>query len=233
MKKIILNLICCFIPNKKNRDYFRKKYYYNYKGTELFSGERQVAENLENIRSDHIGRYEFSKKYLKDNDKVLDIACGVGYGTYILSNYNKTTSVLGADIASQAIDYANKYYKLPNNNFICGDCFKLRLDNNFYDKIISFETVEHIKDDKKLIKMYYNILKEDGLLILSTPNQELMPFTPKFKFHIRHYTPKELERLLNKCGFKISENYSQKTNQDRELIKGYNGIFNIVVCKKK
>lgn len=201
-------------------------------GKILNSGERQVSQTLDGIRCDHLGRYKFANNFILDNDNILDLACGIGYGSFIMSQ-NKNINITSIDISQDAIDYANKYYKNDKINFVCSDCFKADLKNKSFNKIISFETIEHIEEDIKLLNLYHNILKDDGLLILSTPNELLMPFSKNnFQFHIKHYKPNELEILLNKCGFVINGIYSQKTNKDEQLIKGWNGVFNIVVCKK-
>lgn len=198
----------------------------------LHSGERQVSKSLDGIRADHLGRYEFVLKYIESGDKILDLACGVGYGSYILANSNDSVNVTGADISKDSIDFANSNYKIFNNSFVCQNALEFNSEEKF-DKIVSFETIEHIKDDKQLLKNFCMVLKDDGLLFLSTPNAIIMPFLKEFfPFHIKHYFPIELEQLLKECGFDIIEVYSQKTNMDRELIPGWEGVFNVVVCKK-
>lgn len=198
----------------------------------LYTGERQISKTLEGIRADHLGRYEFVLDYLNNNDKILDAACGVGYGTYILANSNQTVNVLGVDFSKDSIDFANINYKSPNNTFACNDVLEFDSEEKF-DKIVSFETIEHIENDKQLLKIFYSLLKDDGELFLSTPNAIMMPFSKEyFPFHIKHYIPIELEQLLKECGFDIIEIYSQKTNMDRELVSGWEGVFNVVICKK-
>lgn len=199
----------------------------------LNSGERQVGNNLSDIREDHVTRYNFASKFLPSNIKILDIACGVGYGSYIMSKAAQASKIQGIDISSEAIDYANQHYKLNNNNFKCGDFLEINLEKSYYDAIVSFETIEHVRKDKEFLKKFFNILKPEGKLILSTPNEELLPFKQEvFLHHVRHYTPKELEEILNSCGFEIEKVFSQKSNKNTDLIEGWSGIFNIVVCSK-
>ena len=58
---------------------------------------------------EHIHRYKFALNYVKSK-KILDIACGEGYGSNILSS--EAEKVLGIDISSESINYAkNKYFK--------------------------------------------------------------------------------------------------------------------------
>ena len=206
-------------------------------GSALNSGERQVSRTLDGIRFDHLGRYELVLDYIKDSDLVLDLACGIGYGSYLMAHSNKNIYVDGVDISKDAINFAKKHYCLNNTSYFCCDAFEfpnsLLPKDKKYSKIISFETIEHIYDDVNLLKIFDSLLMEDGLLFLSTPNQEFMPFDKlKFPYHYKHYLPDELEKLLISCGFKIISIFSQQTNTDRELISGWRGVFNIVICKK-
>lgn len=206
-------------------------------GSALDSGERQVSSKLDGIRYDHLGRYEFVLNYIKNNDLVLDLACGTGYGSYLMAQFNRNIKVDGVDISSDAIDFANKHYWQDNIHYFCCDAFEFSSlsvpARKKYSKIVSFETIEHIPDDVKLLNMFHDLLLEDGLLFLSTPNQELMPFDKiKFPYHFKHYRSEELQKLLVSCGFNIKSVYSQKTNTDRALVSGWNGVFNVVVCEK-
>lgn len=203
------------------------------KNRELTSGERQTSPFLCGIRKDHIGRYLLAKNYIKNDDNILDCACGIGYGSFLLSR-NKMVNVTGVDISQEAIAFAKKNYSAENIKYICDDVKNLQNINEVFNKIICFETIEHVKDDTALLTSFYSLMEENGLLILSTPNEKLMPFNKKqFPFHKRHYKPDELIMLLDKCGFEIVIVYSQKNNQEENLIPGWDGIFNVIVCKKK
>lgn len=199
----------------------------------LLSGERQVAKDLNAIRGDHLGRYEFAKEYLRKNQRVLDISCGVGYGTYILAKAQKDSYVVGIDISEDAVDYANRNYKTKNNHFICANALEVYLKKEEFDFVISFETIEHIAKDKEFLDRIYRSLKKGGVFICSTPNQELMPFDKNvFLYHVKHYKPQEMKKLLESRKFKVLDIYSQKSNQTKEVNLGVDGVFNIFVCKK-
>ena len=78
----------------------------------LNSGERQVATSIENIRKDHLYRYEYAinkiKKLLKDNCSILDIFCGNGYGSYLISKSLPQCSICSVDGSKEAIILARK-----------------------------------------------------------------------------------------------------------------------------
>ncbi|MBL0690178.1 MAG: class I SAM-dependent methyltransferase [Alphaproteobacteria bacterium] len=196
-------------------------------------GERQVETRIENIRADHRARYSKASDYIKSNDEVLDIACGVGYGSYMMSVKHSSSNFTGVDISQKTIEFANNHYKRKNINFVCENCLNIKLKNKFYDVITTFETVEHIDEDKLFLKKLFSSLKDDGTLILSTPNEDIMPFSKEnFYYHVRHYRQNELEDLLKSCGFKIKEVFAQPDNQTDEIISGWQGKFNIVIAEK-
>jgi len=162
---------------------------------------------FEPTRADfHLDRYEFAKKYVADKI-VGDIACGTGYGTEILA-HNKAEKVIGVDISLDAINYAKRYHKLENNDFICSSAHATPLKDNELDILVSFETLEHLENEDELLSEFQRILKKDGILIISTPNDwgvnELSPH------HVRSYDYFVLLETLNKY-FIVEQLYNQNS----------------------
>lgn len=195
--------------------------------------ERQVAPSYSNIRQDHLNRYQFACQQLESNEykNILDLACGIGYGSLMLSN-RTNSNVLGVDIDSNAIDYANTHYAGKQVDFLCADALTINKPN-FFDAVVSFETIEHVDFDVELLTKFNSVLKTDGLLICSSPNQTVMPFDKeKFKYHIKHYTLQEITELLSDTGFKVLECYKQSDKTKGIIEFGDNGCFFVLVCKK-
>lgn len=88
----------------------------------------------------HLPRYEFAAEHLSESDDVLDIACGTGYGTAILSKVS--SKAIGVDRSEDAITYAIKKVDRPNVSYISSDFFA---NTVCADTVVSFETIEHIK----------------------------------------------------------------------------------------
>lgn len=196
-------------------------------------GERQVGPTLENIRADHRARYEFAATLVPENAKVLDLACGVGYGAKILSDRSPVAHVLAADIDEGAITYAMKHYQTPKVQFQHGDALKLELPSQHFDVAISFETIEHLTDAPLFLSRLREALRPGGMLICSVPNQQRLPFNPKrFKYHLRHYTPIEMEELLTNAGFVIEQRHTQSNASDCQVRENWDGDYNIAVCRK-
>ena len=197
------------------------------------SGERQVSSSLEKIRPDHLGRYEFAAHYIKDNSNVLDIACGIGYGSFIAAKASPGANILGVDISEKAIEYANQYYKLENNRFIVGDCHKVELPKSSYDVVISFETIEHIEGADIFLKRLNASMKPGGILLCSTPNQQRLPYSAKdFPHHLRHYTLTEFEQLVTNAGFNVDSMHSQHERKSKLVSDDSEGLYHIFVCRK-
>ena len=106
----------------------------------IFTGERYLPTNFNKSSLEHVHRYAFSLHFTKDKI-VVDIACGTGYGTYMISENAK--HVTGIDISKETIDYANKHYNRKNLKFVVGNIIKIPLPSNSVDVVISFETIEH------------------------------------------------------------------------------------------
>jgi len=197
-------------------------------------GERQAASTLGGIRADHVARYKLASKYIPNEAHVLDAACGVGYGSYILAKDKESIRILAIDKDETAITYANQHYKLSNIGYQLGDILQIPLEKDTFDIIVSFETIEHIQEDKQLVDLFYKAIKPDGKLILSTPNQVHMPFSAdQFPFHARHYTPAELITLTKDAGFKTKHVYAQPDAQTESILDGWSGVFNILVLTKE
>jgi len=166
---------------------------------------------LENSK-DHIDRYHFAKRFIfKSNIKtLLDCACGMGYGTKMLACSEGVKKIVGIDIDKDSITYAKNENFAPNIEFIRGDILEFESLSKF-DCVISFETIEHIKEDRLFIQKVNKLLSKRGYLILSTPNGRVTNPTrgePRNIYHVREYLPHELFGLVSPY-FDICDVYGQ------------------------
>lgn len=125
-------------------------------------------------RSDaHVIRYDTASRYIKSGDRVLDAACGLGYGSYVVRNLTNAEKIVGIDGSERCISYAEKVYGEPNKiEYKCGylpDALSGYEDASF-DVIISFETLEHVENPVALIDEFHRILTPGGRLLVSVPN---------------------------------------------------------------
>jgi 2-polyprenyl-3-methyl-5-hydroxy-6-metoxy-1,4-benzoquinol methylase len=197
------------------------------------NGERQIAIDINNVRADHLNRYNFATEILKAAQprSILDLACGIGYGSQILAT-KTNAQVLGVDIDQGAIDYASQHYPARQLSYECVDVRKLRTSQQ-YDAIVSFETIEHVEFDRELLNTFYTLLKSGGTFICSTPNEDVMPFNKEdFKYHIKHYTVCQVTELMEQCGFEVKQVFTQKDAKTGQVVSGSDGCFIILVCQK-
>ena len=151
------------------------------------------------VVQEHIMRYIFASKLSKGS--VLDVACGTGYGSAYLSE--KGCFVVGVDISKKALSIAKKHYYRAE--FVLADASILPFRENAFNTIISFETIEHIKNYLKFLSEIQRVLKKDGLFICSTPN---VKYTMHPHYHVKEFYPEEFFKILEKF-FKSVERYGQ------------------------
>lgn len=193
-----------------------------------FTGERIIPgdkffQNDSVAVVEHESRYKFAKQFVKGK-KVLDIACGVGYGSKILCDA-EALNVIGCDISKDAIDHAIKNYGNESLSFKMMDATKLNFPDNFFDVIISFETLEHVSEYKTMLNEFFRVLKEDGMLIISTPNKDVSSKgkeKPRNPFHSQEFTKSEFINLLEE-NFSNIKLYSQlliiKLNKRKQFLR--------------
>lgn len=187
---------------------------------------RQWARTTTSVRQDHRKRYELATRYA--SGRVLDAACGCGYGSKIL--LENAQLVVGVDSSAQAIHWAEEHFQGPC--FIQG---KIEDEpwNGKFETVVSLETIEHIAEPQVALLAFRRACI--GTFVASVPNEELYPFKAhRFKGdespHFRHYRPGEFDELLRQCGFRVTERFCQKDKKG-EIHAGTDGIFLIVVAE--
>jgi SAM-dependent methyltransferase len=115
---------------------------------------------------EHIARYRFAKDFVRGK-RVLDIACGEGYGAAALAKVG-AASVTGVDISSDTCEHAQRKYGLDAR---AGDAGAIPLEDRSIDLIVSFETIEHVNSPAAFLDECVRVLVQDGTLIVSTPNR--------------------------------------------------------------
>jgi SAM-dependent methyltransferase len=152
------------------------------------------------VRNEHLARYQFAMGYVQGK-VVVDCACGDGTGSEMYAKAG-AAMVHGFDISVEAIESASKTRRQPGLEFFVGEASNLPLAAKTADAYISFETIEHLQDDRGYLKEVVRVLKPDGVFICSTPNRAVTnhgkPITakPANPFHVREYDPVELLELL-------------------------------------
>jgi 2-polyprenyl-3-methyl-5-hydroxy-6-metoxy-1,4-benzoquinol methylase len=142
----------------------------------------------------HLARYRFAADNLAPG-RVLDMACGVGYGTATVLQRapDKIAEIYGVDLDEQAIRYARQRYAHPKATFIQADAMKFS-DVKGFDTVISLETIEHVPDPVQLVSRVAELLCPGGILVCSVPTTPSADVNP---YHLHDFTGKTFVKMLS------------------------------------
>jgi len=181
--------------------------------------------------ANHIFRYQFALEKLQSTNKskVLDAACGVGYGADYLSR-NGIKSLVAIDRNENALAIATAKFSRENILYLKDDCLTFEHATQYgkFDAVVSFETLEHLSKPAAFIKNCYSVLEPKGLFIISTPNASVTSpgGQTKWEYHEKEYIPEELKLILKDNGFDRIELYGQCYSQIGSLRKSMRAELN-------
>ncbi len=162
-----------------------------------FTGERFLPNEAGEMWAEHWHRYHAIQR-LAAGKRVLDVACGEGYGSALLSRM--AIEVSGVDISSEAIAHATHAYSTQANlKFFEASCTSLPFADRSFDVVVSFETIEHIAEHDAFLDEIKRVLTPDGLLIISSPNKAEYSDARHFEneFHVKELYRHELTTLIS------------------------------------
>src|SRR5688572_6521889 len=163
-----------------------------------FTGERFTPECVREIAYEHWHRYAFARPLARGR-RVLDAACGEGYGSALLASAGGA-HVLGVDVDASVVAHARtRYAGRDGLRFDVGDATALDdLPSASFDLICSFETLEHVDAQARLLDGFARLLAPGGVLLVSTPDKaEYTDRTGEANpHHVRELYRDEFEALL-------------------------------------
>jgi ubiquinone/menaquinone biosynthesis C-methylase UbiE len=168
-----------------------------------------------------ITRYNFAKSYIKNEDVILEIACGCGNALYYLSEGKNI--IYGCDINQDLVNIASKInINFTNVSISKMDAQNLIFNNQSLDIIIFFEALYYLDDFNKFLNESLRVLKSNGTLIISSVNPKWHSFNPS-PFSTKYYTHQEIiDIFLNKSDIEVRTYFSfyEKINKNN-IIKYY------------
>ncbi|MGE4070717.1 MAG: class I SAM-dependent methyltransferase [Lysobacterales bacterium] len=175
-----------------------------------FTGERFTPECVREIWYEHMHRYAYAVDFCRGK-RVLDAACGEGYGSALLAQ--TSASVLGLDVDAAAVAHAQQRYRSrPGLSFMQQDVTALeQLPEASFDVIVSFETLEHVYEQERMLAGFRRLLAPDGVLLISSPDKHTYSDLRDYhnEFHVRELYRAEFEALLQ-ANFAHTRIYCQK-----------------------
>lgn len=149
--------------------------------------KEQFLEIEHQIRlQEHLRRYAAVRRFIYG--RVIDFACGCGYGTHLLSTNPDVSVVVGVDKDKESIDWAKKEYETDKCKFLCEDVTHI---NEKFDTLVSLETIEHFEENE----IYRSVIKncEINQIIISYPNKKSTHFNP---FHVRDLNVQQVSDIF-------------------------------------
>ncbi len=206
--------------------------------------------NTEDTQSiHHLARYHWAKQVLQERapKTILDIACGAGYGSYILSNAMPNTLVTGVDYDERAIEQAQSTYSNDNLTYLKGNLVTWEMSDKSgtqslgqYDAITSFDTIEHLLHREIALLHLTQNLTDSGVLLFSTPcGHEQSLLNPGWEHHKIEYSHRDLYNLMRRFFHRVLlpengslpklEYWNEVINKDTNR---YLNLMNPIVCEK-
>jgi 2-polyprenyl-3-methyl-5-hydroxy-6-metoxy-1,4-benzoquinol methylase len=200
-----------------------------------WTGERIIPKTMKMMNGmllEHIARYYFATPYVRG--RVLDIACGTGYGCHLVAKDRKreVTEIVGVDIDEETIKYATREYHHQKVTYLQRDILEPGLPEQLgiFDTILSFETIEHVADDELFMDQLYQMLKPGGTLVLSSPFGRGRGMPTSEPFHVHQLTPEEFEQLFDR--FSSVEIFYQRGPTFEKKRDGVRYFIGVAVCIK-
>lgn len=150
-----------------------------------FSGERAIPWNIAqgvDLLNAHVRHYAWALPYVWGK-KVVDLGCGTGYGTFMLSWGAR--QAVGVDIDVEAIQFAAAHFQAPNLTYAAMDITRRGFNGEIY---VAFEVLEHLDDPAALIAKYRPMLWS-------------MPIDDASRWHKRGYRDDEIDELIGEIGW--------------------------------
>ncbi|HVS63979.1 MAG TPA: class I SAM-dependent methyltransferase [Thermoanaerobaculia bacterium] len=123
------------------------------------------------LRSDllvaHESIYRFAARWTAGK-RVLDAACGTGYGSALLAQAG-ASRVVGVDRDRRRIAFAQRRFRTPESSFQVQDCEALDFPEGAFDLVVSSNTLEHLARPARFLSAARRLLVHDGVLVVAVP----------------------------------------------------------------
>lgn len=144
--------------------------------------------------AEHVVRYAALAPWVRGR-RVLDIACGEGYGSWLLKEWG-ASSVLGVDVSEEAVGAAQRQFAREGVQYLVADACHAaeQLPPGSFDVIASFETIEHVRDPERFLAGLRSLAAPGAVILISCPNDHVaLPPDQSNPYHLRKYTFEEFK----------------------------------------
>jgi 2-polyprenyl-3-methyl-5-hydroxy-6-metoxy-1,4-benzoquinol methylase len=168
----------------------------------VFDGEQVIPDQmretwvLRTTLADHLRRYRLAQRYVVGR-RVLDAACGVGYGSAMLHQAGAPL-VVGVDHKFEALRYAHDHYGRPGVRFVQANLDRFEWPGGTFEAVVSLETIEHLRDPQGFIQRVWERLPPGGVFAVSTPIVSTMA---EEHWHLHEWNEREVRAMVGEVGF--------------------------------
>lgn len=163
--------------------------------------EQRSKEKMFNRQFDRI------ESWSRGKGKLLELGCAAGLLCRIA--VERGWEAVGCDSWKEAVEYGRGRWNLDLR--VIDANFRNKIEGKF-DAIVLWDTIEHLSNPKLLLSDLREMLKEDGILALSTPDygslsRRLLGSRWQFfeRTHLVYFSRKTLMNLLRSSGFRVLE----------------------------
>src|SRR3972149_5236107 len=154
---------------------------------------------------------EFLKRIGLNGKKFLEVGCGLGYFSEKAASLGAI--VTGIDIGGKLVEKSKQ--RIPSGKFLVASASKLPFKDESFDIVLCTEVIEHVDDQSQAIEEMFRVIKEGGILVITSPNRFFKPlFDLLSKIGVRPYHgnekwyyPTTLKGILSKKGKILKEHY--------------------------
>ena len=141
------------------------------------------------------------KKYCGDFESLLEIGCGTGFVLSAIKKQYPSVRIQGSEIHSNGLTLAA--VRLPDVELVQLDARRLPYADEF-DVIAAFDVIEHISEDKQVLRNIHVGLKQHGFCVVTVPQHMwLWSQVDTDACHQRRYSATELHIKMKRAGFEI------------------------------
>jgi len=188
------------LTSDKDKEFYAREYYNSWAQKELGEeGLRQMKQDTFNLLLNIVTRY-------KKSGTLLDIGCAFGH--LLDAAEKRGWDAYGVEMSEYAAQEAAK--KAGSGKIWTGNFLELPLPVNNFDVITMVDLIEHVYDLVAVLDQCRKILKEEGLLVIITPNTDsfsrklLGRSWPQFKEeHVAYLSKRSVRELLHRSNFKL------------------------------
>jgi 2-polyprenyl-3-methyl-5-hydroxy-6-metoxy-1,4-benzoquinol methylase len=182
--------------------FYEQNYYLN---NELF-GESYSEDGKAEAGFTYPKRITEVENWFNERGSILEI--GAARGGYVNALAKRGWTSKGIDISKYAVEFGKQLYKV---DLISGTLDTVKFNEKF-DAIVMYQVLEHVPSPKFVLERSYELLKDDGVIVIEVPNLESFDMkiskdrkrlSYDLPRHLSHFTPSFLKSELVKLGFKI------------------------------